>query len=106
MPIDRKRIGARFKESRAAAKLSQKEAAAQLDMSQQAISSWEAGDRMPSATQLGRLAMLYGRPSDYLLFGVETVPVALLQGSGDRKCVNLGAVSAGFRMLVRAMAGV
>jgi len=103
MPTYRKRIGARFKESRNAVKISQEDAARQLHLSQQAISSWESGSRMPTATQLSRLATLYGTPADYLLFGIRTVPVALLRGKNDEQCFSLASLREGFRSLVKAL---
>lgn len=104
MPFDRKIIGARFRASRAAANISQEHAAQQLKLSQQTISGWEAGRRMPTITQFGRLAVLYGTPSDYFLFGMETVPLALLRGNGDEQCIRLSSLKAGVRSLLQGWA--
>lgn len=57
----------KLKELRARQKLSQKEVAAQLGVSASLISSYETGERTPSAEMLLALAYLYHCSTDYLL---------------------------------------
>lgn len=85
-----------------AANYSQRDAAKAIGMSPQALSSWERGDRMPTATQLGALAFVYGQPIDYVVTGVRTIPMAMLRAYGDEACINMSKLMAGFRGLVQA----
>lgn len=64
------RFGERFKECRIAAGLSQSEAAKLAGISQQAISTYELGQREPLANAIISMARVYGVSIDYLL-GVE-----------------------------------
>lgn len=100
MHTRRKRIGDRFRGSRDDAQYSQEEVAQALGLTRQAVSAWEQGDRMPSTTQLGDLAALYGRSADFMIFGMKTIPVDLLKAKGDEFCLNPKKLMVGFRSLV------
>lgn len=67
-------IGCRLRDCRNILNLSQKEVASQLGVSDSAVSSWEAGERMPGAEALADVCLVYGVSSDYILFGTDMVP--------------------------------
>jgi transcriptional regulator with XRE-family HTH domain len=67
-------IGSRLRDSRNALKLSQRDVASQLGVSDSAVSSWEAGERMPGAEALADVCLVYGVSADYILFGTDMVP--------------------------------
>ncbi len=46
-------------------------------MSHQAVSGWEAGRASISAVRLGELATLYGVSTDYLIFGIGDIDLAV-----------------------------
>lgn len=79
-------IGARLRESREEVGLSQDEAADHVKLTRQAVALWETGESAISAVQLGRLATLYGKSADYLIFGLRTVPVN--DESACSQCAN------------------
>ena len=56
-----------FKSLRKAAGLTQVQAAAKLNVTQQTIASWENGTRMPSLDIMDSIADLFGVTTDYLL---------------------------------------
>ncbi len=57
----------KLKELRIENKLSQQELAAQLNVSQRSISSWETGFRQPDFETLEKIAKLFNVTTDYLL---------------------------------------
>ncbi|MBZ2022146.1 helix-turn-helix domain-containing protein [Streptococcus sanguinis] len=57
----------RLKEQRKQAKLTQKEIAAQIGVSQQAYQKWEKGDKKPTQDKLTKIAELFDVSIDYLL---------------------------------------
>ena len=63
-------FGLRLKELREARQLSQKEAAARLDVGRSTISGYERNIITPSVDQLVRMAVLYNTSLDYML-GLE-----------------------------------
>lgn len=63
-------LGERLQKQRMNLKLSQKEAAAAIDVSPSIISNYEKGERVPSLENLMALAGLYRCSTDYLL-GLE-----------------------------------
>lgn len=67
-------IGHRLRGARQGSKRTQREAAAECGVSRQAVSAWERGESAPTVRELMTLALLYGASTDYLLFGVKTVP--------------------------------
>jgi transcriptional regulator with XRE-family HTH domain len=71
----RAQVGARLRESRIAAKLSQEDAARAIGRTPQLVSAQEAGDSEPKSSQIRILCELYGQSSDYILMAVRTVPV-------------------------------
>lgn len=73
----RRMIGARLRESRLSAGLSQKEVADQLGLKvRQTVGAWEGGDTMPRLDEWYELGSLYGVSLDYLVYGIRTVPVS------------------------------
>ena len=66
-------IGARLRQARLTARLTQQDVARDFLRSRQAISSWEGGKTLPSLLEFKELASLYGVSTDQLLFGVEDV---------------------------------
>ncbi|WPD17983.1 XRE family transcriptional regulator [Thermaerobacter composti] len=60
-------LSARLRRARARAGLSQQEVASKLNVTQQAVSSWESGTRRPDPDVLVQLAKLYRVPVSYLL---------------------------------------
>lgn len=67
---------ARFKEAREKAGFTQKEAAINLDVSVQAVSYWETGNRTPSIEKILQMCELYGVTADYIL-GRDPIPVII-----------------------------
>lgn len=79
MVVERRaEIGGRLRDGRKAARLSQEDVAAELTVSAKAVSSWESGERMPSAERFGDLCAIYGVSADFILFGTDMVPRELL----------------------------
>lgn len=68
-------IGARLREARAAASLTQFGVARELRITRQAVSAWERGESTPTVGQWYRIGVLYGVSLDYLVYGVKTMPV-------------------------------
>ena len=63
---------------RKAQKLNQAQAAEALNVSRQAISTWETGAVLPSADNLKALSRLYQVPVDHLLNDDMDLPQALV----------------------------
>ena len=68
-------FGTRLRNLRTGLNLTQDEAAAEINVSKQAISKWENGHGLPDISSLSALAGLYGTTIDYLLTGEEKVRV-------------------------------
>ena len=68
-------IADRLRSARIAARLTQEEVALDFLLSRQAVSSWERGQSLPSATQLYEIGILYGVSLDYLLYGIRSMPM-------------------------------
>lgn len=58
-------IGARIKQARREAGLTQFELAAKVDQAPRTIQTWEANDRTPRLGALMRLALALGKPVDF-----------------------------------------
>lgn len=69
----RQEIRIRLKLARRAAKLTQGDAAAEMGVTRQTVSSWERGETAPSVDALASLCAVYGVSSDQILFGNSTV---------------------------------
>lgn len=69
----------KFKEAREKAGLSQKQAAAYLDVSVQAVSYWETGSRSPSIEKILQMCDLYRCSADYLL-GRKPMDITVVHG--------------------------
>lgn len=61
------RLNERIKMLRTENHISQIQLAKALGVSQKAVSLWESGDRVPSATVIASLAKYFGVSADYLL---------------------------------------
>lgn len=61
----------RLKELRLEKRLSQKELAFEINLSQSAIAYWELGTRIPSAEAVVKLSRFFGVTTDYLLGETE-----------------------------------
>ena len=68
-------FGTRLRNLRIGLNLTQDEAAAEINVSKQAISKWENGHGLPDVSSLSALAELYGTTIDYLLTGEEKVKI-------------------------------
>lgn len=73
-------LGERLHEQRTKLRISQKEAAAAINVSPSIISNYEAGERTPSVENLMALASLYHCTTDYLL-GLEKTSINNLDAS-------------------------
>ena len=60
-------LNERIKMLRTENHISQSRLAKALGVSQKAVSLWESGDRVPSATVIASLAKYFGVSADYLL---------------------------------------
>lgn len=69
-------VGERLKAARTAAQLTQADVARDFQITRQAVSAWERGVHLPSVNELYALCLLYGTSSDFLLFGMRTVPAS------------------------------
>jgi transcriptional regulator with XRE-family HTH domain len=70
-------LGGRLREARTQAKLTQQHVADELNITRQAVSGWEAGRHFLTVPQLYELGLLYGVSSDWLLYGMKTVPASI-----------------------------
>lgn len=70
----RAEIGARLKEVRLSAGLSQADVARVLGANRQTVSAWECGRSMPSGNDWYRIGKLYGASLDYIVYGIRMVP--------------------------------
>lgn len=68
-------IGAKMREARTAARMTQDDVAMELRRSRQAISSWEAGRTAPSLEEFRDLTALYGVSADHMLCGVNVAAI-------------------------------
>lgn len=73
-------LGEKLHEQRTKLNISQKEAAATINVSPSIISNYETGERTPSVENLMALANLYHCTTDYLL-GLEKSPISTLDTS-------------------------
>jgi transcriptional regulator with XRE-family HTH domain len=62
-------IGARLRESRVAARLTQEEAGQGVGVSRTTIANWESGRNLPDLVQFADLMALYGESAHKILFG-------------------------------------
>lgn len=67
-------FGVRLKEARKACNLSQTAVSGKLKVTRQAVSAWERAEGEPSLSQLYDMAMMFGTPLDWLVFGIKTAP--------------------------------
>lgn len=68
-------LGARLKEARRLAEISQAQVAAELGVTRQSVSAWETGLSAPTANQLAQLSTAYCVCAHTLLFGEPFKPV-------------------------------
>ena len=69
-------FGQRLAEARKSKNLTQAQVAEKLDISFQAVSSWERGETAPEIDKLADIAVLYGVSLDWLLVGQSEVRVS------------------------------
>ena len=65
-------LGSRIRELRKERKMSQRELAEKLNVSQQTIGAWETERIIPGADTLGNIANYFDVTTDYLLVGKRT----------------------------------
>lgn len=63
------KIGDRIRQLRQAKKMTQSDLAAEINLSDKAISKWESGEGFPNLEALTQLAQLFDTTTDYLLMG-------------------------------------
>lgn len=67
-------LSSRLQELRKEAGYSQEQLAEMLGVSRQAVSKWESGQTNPDINNVGRLSEIYGKSTDYIIFGEEREP--------------------------------
>lgn len=67
-------LSLRLQELRKEAGYSQEQLAEMLGVSRQAVSKWESGQTNPDINNVGRLSEIYGKSTDYIIFGTEREP--------------------------------
>ena len=77
-------FGLRLKELRKARQLSQKDAAARLNVGRSTLSGYERNTITPSIEQLTRMAILYNTSLDYMM-GLENRVCFYLDGLNERQ---------------------
>lgn len=83
-----------FKKTRKKLKLTQSELAKKLNVSQQAVGSWETGRTEPDNEMLKNIVSILGVSTDFLL-GESDNSIALYKNPNPRYLPVLGTVSAG-----------
>jgi transcriptional regulator with XRE-family HTH domain len=66
-------IGARLREARAMAKLTQEDVAAEIGRTRQSVSAWEGARALPSLEEFCQLLICYGVTADQVLLGVHDI---------------------------------
>lgn len=69
-------LAQRLKELRAENKMSQKELATRLFVSQQAVGKWETGKATPNPETIAKMSEIFGVSTDYILGRDEKKPAA------------------------------
>ena len=72
-------VSSRLQELRKEAGYSQEQLAEMLGVSRQSVSKWESGQTNPDINNIGRLSEIYGRSTDYIIFGEEPEPKVVYQ---------------------------
>jgi transcriptional regulator with XRE-family HTH domain len=72
-------LGARLKEARTRARVSQAHVATELNVTRQSISAWETGLSAPTAIQLAQLSTVYCVDAHVLLFGEPFKEVSMAE---------------------------
>jgi len=67
-------LSERLHQLRKEADFSQEYVAEKLEVSRQALSKWENGQANPDINNIKKLSELYGKSTDYILFGEERNP--------------------------------
>lgn len=75
--VQLQQLGERLRNARTQASLTQQQVADDFNITRQAVSGWETGRHAPTLPQFHDLALLYGVSSDWLLYGMKTVPASL-----------------------------
>ena len=74
-----------------------------VDLTRQALAHWEAGRAVPTALQLADLAEAYGVPADFLLFGLLTIPVRMVDAIPPGVCEHLDAARRDFQTVLKTL---
>lgn len=72
-------FSSRLQELRKEAGYSQEQLAEMLGVSRQSVSKWESGQTNPDINNVGRLSEIYGKSTDYIIFGKEPEPQIVYQ---------------------------
>ena len=84
-------------------KLSQKELAERMGITQQAVAKWESGKSLPDTNMLKKLALFYDTTVDHILLGAENTANSFktaVQSLTDTVSIPIiGTVKAGFNAL-------
>lgn len=72
-------LGARLKDARRCAGISQAQVAAELGVTRQSVSAWETGLSAPTAIQLAQLSTAYCVCAHTLLFGEAFKPLNVIE---------------------------
>ncbi len=105
-PEARRRLGVRLRAARDLARMSQRDVAAELQISRQTVSNWESGRALPDALQVIHLAQTYGTPTDFMLLGIAVVPVAMIEAIPVGVCGPLDRARNTYRTMLQAMTAV
>jgi len=65
----------KIKETRMRIKMSQKDLAKAMGVSQPTVSDWESGRKVPSGKNAVKLSQIFGESLDYLIYGTDVEPV-------------------------------
>jgi transcriptional regulator with XRE-family HTH domain len=99
-----KSIAGRIRQARLVARLSQTDVAKQLHVTRQAVSNWENGGMLPSLVDFAKLAEIYGVTSDFMLFGLVTIPVDMLDQIPNGECEYLDKARAQYKTILKLLA--
>lgn len=81
-------LAQRLKELRAENKMSQKELAARLFVSQQAVGKWETGKATPNPETISKISEIFGVSTDYVLGRDEKKPAPISESELDAQLIE------------------
>jgi transcriptional regulator with XRE-family HTH domain len=78
-------VAERIRQARKEAKLTQEQVASELGLTKQSVSHWETARWLPAQADLGPLARLLGKTTDYLLMGIgPRIPILVPYASMEQ----------------------